>query len=154
MGCLCNYMCYQHRYICACAYMHIFDGDGFYEHFMILFFLYHLHNITTECPYHICVFNLCCRILNALCHILTCMLILPEMCLMYHHYHMLCQQWRNKDVQSIIEDNLFWFLRVSDSYVHYVFFEYIDNYIYWSLFTKGRMIYSTISTHGLHVWTV
>ena len=29
------------------------------------------------------------------------MLFLPEMCPMYHYYHVLCQQWRNKDVQSI-----------------------------------------------------
>ena len=36
--------------------MHIyayFNGDGFYEHLMILFTIYHLHNITSGCPFHI-----------------------------------------------------------------------------------------------------
>ena len=56
VGCLviCIYVCsYLHGYIYACTYMHIFNGDGFYEHFMILFTIYHLHNITSECPYNI-----------------------------------------------------------------------------------------------------
>ena len=63
------YVCtYLHKYIYACTYMHIFNGHGFYSHFMILFTIYHLHNITSECLYHItrCYFMM----LNFKCHIL------------------------------------------------------------------------------------
>ena len=56
--CIYVYTC-LHGYIYACTYiyMHIFNGDGFHEHFMISFTIYHVHNITSW-------------ILNALCHIL------------------------------------------------------------------------------------
>ena len=102
---ICIYVCTcLHGYIYACTYMHIFNGDGFYEHFMILFTIYHLHNMTSECPYNMmrCYFMM----LNFKCTVsyftvLPCMLFLTEMCPMYHYYHVLCQQWRNKDVQSI-----------------------------------------------------
>ena len=82
--CIYVYTC-LHGYIYACTYiyMHIFNGDGFYEHFMISFTIYHLHNITSECPYNImrCYFMM----LNFKCTVsyftvLPCMLILPEMC--------------------------------------------------------------------------
>ena len=44
-----------HGYIYAWTYIYayFFNGDGFYEHFMISFTIYHLHNITSECPYNI-----------------------------------------------------------------------------------------------------
>ena len=75
--------------------MHIFNDDGFYEHFMILFTIYHLHKIANECPYHIMRFYF--MMLNLKCTVsyftvLPCMLILPEMYLMYYYHHMLCQQ--------------------------------------------------------------
>ena len=76
-------------------YMLIFNGDGVYEHFMILFSIYHLHNITSEYPYNMmrCYFMM----LNfkrtvSYFTVLPCMLFLPEMCPMYHYYHVLCQQ--------------------------------------------------------------
>ena len=64
-------------------YMLIFNGDGVYEHFMILFSIYHLHNITSEYPYNMmrCYFMM----LNfkrtvSYFTVLPCMLFLPEMC--------------------------------------------------------------------------
>ena len=80
--CIYVYAC-LHGYIYACTYiyMHIFNGDGFYEHFMISFTIYHLHNITSECPYNImrCYFMM----LNFKCTVsyftvLPCMLFLPK----------------------------------------------------------------------------
>ena len=83
VGCLviCIYVCtYRDRYIYACAYIHIINGDGFYEHFMISFTIYSLHNITGECLYHI--MRCYCMMLNFKCTVsyftvLPCMLILP-----------------------------------------------------------------------------
>ena len=85
------------------AHIRIFNGDEFYEHCMILFTIYHLQNITSERIYNTMrsyfMMNFKCTVSHFT--VLPCKLILPEMCPMYHYYHMLCQQWRNKDVQSI-----------------------------------------------------
>ena len=96
--CIYVYTC-LHGYTYACTYIyiyvHIFNGDGFYEHFIISFTIYHLHNITSECPYNIMrcyfmMFNFKCTV--SYFTVLPCMLVLPEMCPIYHYYHVLCQQ--------------------------------------------------------------
>ena len=83
VGCLviCIYICtYLYGYIYACTYMPIFIGDGFYEHFMILFIIFHLHDTASECPYHVMrfysmMFNFKCTV--SYFTILPCMLIVP-----------------------------------------------------------------------------
>ena len=109
---ICIYVCtYLPRYIYACTYMTIFNGDGLWARYDIIDNLL-LHNITSECRYHImCHYFL---MLNSECSvsyfaIVPCMLILPEIWFMYHYYHMLCQQRRNKDVQSINQSINIWF---------------------------------------------
>ena len=102
---------YTHVYMDT--YMHVRIFIYIYAYFQwwrILWALYNIiyhlsysHNITSECPYNImrCYYMM----LNFKCTVsyfivLPYMLFLPEMCPMYHYYHVLWQQWRNKDVHS------------------------------------------------------
>ena len=46
--------------------MHSFNGDGFYEHFMILFTIYHLLNIYVDFTWNVSYVSLSSYALSAL----------------------------------------------------------------------------------------
>ena len=66
--CIYVYTC-LHGYIYACTYIYIYAYFLWWRILWALYdIIYHLHNITNECPYNIII--LWCWILNALCNIL------------------------------------------------------------------------------------
>ena len=84
-----------HIYICMYIYMDILNGVGFYGHYAF-YRLLSIHCFRISKMHSLSVTILTMSFYEVCC-------IVSHECFMYLSLYMLCQKWRNKDVQSIVK---------------------------------------------------